>query len=100
MDNGDTPMIDQTLVRPSGPRASRPPAVQLGPEELAAALRALPHGGLDESTRRFEIPPSLRGSLAPIIVAIRWAAVAYGMIFVTKAALGGDLGAVFGLGVC
>ncbi|HKY16030.1 MAG TPA: GAF domain-containing sensor histidine kinase [Microthrixaceae bacterium] len=93
-------MIDQTLVRPSGSRASRPPAVQLGPEELAAALRALPHGGLDESTRRFEVSPTLRGSLAPIIVAIRWAALAYGMIFVTKSALAGDLGAVLSLGIC
>ncbi len=91
-----TPMIDKTLVRPVNRASARAPAAP-GLDDISAALQALPHGGLDESTRRFAVPPAARATLAPLVGALRWAAVAFAMIFSTKQALRGDLGAVVGL---
>ena len=93
--------VDQTPpipVLPSQPlKRTATDAVPL--EEISAALRALPHGAVDESTRRLEITPAAQASLAPMIAALRWAAVAFGMIFSTKSALQGDVGAVIGLAI-
>ena len=89
-------MIDQSLVRPGNRASSRAPAAP-ALDDIAAALQALPHGGMDDSTRRFAVPPAARATLAPLIGALRWAAVAFAMIFSTKQALRGDLGAVVGL---
>ena len=93
--------VGQTLpipVLPAQPlKRTAADAVPL--EDISAALRALPHGTVDDSTRRLDITPAAQASLAPMIAALRWAAVAFGMIFSTKSALQGDVGAVIGLAI-
>jgi signal transduction histidine kinase len=88
-----------TMPNPSTKPPKRTATETVALEDISAALRALPHGGLDDSTRRLEITPAAQTSLAPMISALRWAAVAFGMIFSTKSALRGDVGAVVGLAI-
>lgn len=61
--------------------------------ETAAALRWL-RGGLSEETMGLELPPEIRSAISPIIVALRWGALLYGMVYAGTQANSGDLGVV------
>ncbi len=63
-------------------------------EEAAAALRVLRHGGVDEATTKFALPPSVRATVSPLIAALRWAAVMFGLVFASTDASDGDLAVV------
>lgn len=65
-----------------------------------AALRAVPYGGLDDATREFELPLGVRTALTPAIAALRWAAVAYGLVFAAPQAVRGDYAPVVTLAAC
>jgi len=63
-------------------RRSRPsPTNGPGVEELVAALRTLPFGGIDDHARHLAFTPQVRAAVAPVVIALRWSAVMYGMIF-------------------
>ncbi len=67
--------------------------------EPSAALRWL-RAGLSEETMRLELPPDVRSSISPIITALRWGALLYGMVAAsTAAAVDGDLGVVVTLSI-
>lgn len=66
--------------------------------ETAAALRWL-RAGLSEETMRLELPPDIRSTISPIITALRWGALLYGMVKAADAANNGDLGVVVTLAV-
>lgn len=67
--------------------------------ETAAALRWL-RAGLSEETMRLELPPDIRSSISPIITALRWGALLYGMVSAsTQAANDGNLAVVITLSV-
>ncbi|MEM7093869.1 MAG: GAF domain-containing sensor histidine kinase [Actinomycetota bacterium] len=67
--------------------------------ETAAALRWL-RAGLSDETMRLELPPDVRSTISPIITALRWGALLYGMVSAsTAAANDGDLGVVVTLAI-
>lgn len=67
--------------------------------ETSAALRWL-RAGLSEETMRLELPPDIRSTISPIITALRWGALLYGMVAAsTAAANDGDLGVVVTLSI-
>ena len=68
-------------------------------EEAAAALRVLRHGGVDEATTKFALPPSVRATVSPLIAALRWAAVMFGLVFASTEASDGDLAVVVTLSI-
>ena len=49
--------------------------------DARTVLRAVPYGGVDESARSLQVPPAVQATVSPVIVAIRWAAVMYGMVY-------------------
>ncbi len=55
------------------------------------ALRALRHGGLDEAGRALELGPSVTGSLAAVLAALRWGAVMVGVGWAATRAAAGEL---------
>ncbi len=55
--------------------------------DAATALRTLRYGGVDEATTEFNLPPPVRATVSPIISALRWGAVLYGMVFATTEAV-------------
>ena len=61
----------------AGRGAPRPkPAVEAPlVSEAVAAIRALPYGGMDDATRRIDLPPTVRAAVSPAILALRWGAV-------------------------
>ena len=63
-------------------------------------MRALPHGGLDESTRLLGLPPTWRASVSPSIAVLRWCALGYGLVFSAPAAFRGSYAAVVATAVC
>ena len=73
------------------------PAGQL-PSETAAALRWL-RAGLSEETMRLELPPDIRSTISPIITALRWGAVLYGMVTASALASDGNLAVVVTLSI-
>ncbi|MEI7887027.1 MAG: GAF domain-containing sensor histidine kinase [Actinomycetes bacterium] len=75
-------------------------AERLQVEEAMAALRALPFGGLDEATRNFALPPSIRAGVSPAIATLRWGAVGFGIVFAAPAAFRGSYVAVFTVAIC
>lgn len=68
------------------------------PAETAAALRWL-RAGLSEETMRLELPPDIRSAISPIISALRWGVLLYGMVFASTQANAGDLGVIATLAV-
>jgi len=82
---------------PAGPVGPTGEAVPLA--ETAAALRWL-RAGLSEETMRLELPSDIRSTISPIITALRWGALLYGMVSAsTAAANDGDLGVVVTLSI-
>ena len=71
-----------------------------GVSEAVAAYRALPYGGMDDATRRFDLPPSLRAAVSPAISALRWGALGYGLVFAAPSAFRGSYPAVIATAVC
>jgi hypothetical protein len=68
--------------------------------DAVAAIRAQPHGGMDDSTRRLELPPAARAAGSPAIAALRWGAFGYGLLFAAPAAFDGSYQAVVATAVC
>ena len=62
--------------------------------EAVAAFRAVPLGGLDDSTRLLGLAPSWRASVSPSIAVVRWSALGYGLVFSAPAAFRGSYAAV------
>ncbi len=89
---------DQTTSSQTG-RVTAPGADGARVDETVAALRALRYGAVDEATRSIALPPSARASVSPVISAMRWGAVGYGLVLSTPAMLEGSYGAVVTLAV-
>lgn len=68
--------------------------------EAIAALRSIPFGGFDDSTRAFDLPPAVRASVAPALTSLRWGAVGFGIAFTAPHAFDGSYNAVFAVAVC
>lgn len=68
------------------------------PAETAAALRWL-RAGLSEETMRLELPPDIRSTISPIITALRWGALLYGMVYAGTDANAGDISVVVTLAI-
>ena len=66
----------------------RSPSLDLN--DAAVALRTLPYGGIDDSTRALRFPPAVQATVSPVIVAIRWGAAMFGMVFAAIQAAIGD----------
>ena len=71
-----------------------------GVSEAVAAFRSLPYGGMDDATRRFDLPPSVRAAVSPAINALRWGALGYGLVFAAPAAFRGSYAAVIATATC
>jgi hypothetical protein len=63
------------------------------------AVFRVSHGGIDEAARSLALPPQVRHDL-PMINALRWAAVMYGMIFGANEVFQGHFEVVTTLTVC
>ena len=63
------------------PESGDSPMGQLTLDEVSAAIQALPHGGSDDATREFRLPPQIRAAVSPILTALRWGAVMFGLVF-------------------
>jgi len=61
-------------------------APYLNPDEAQSALRWLREGAYDE-TIRLELPPAIRSTVSPLVTALRWGAVLYGMVFALDRAI-------------
>lgn len=81
-------------------RVSRPDGKGLRVDEMVAALRALPYGGIDDSTRNFALPPAVRATVSPVLNSLRWGAVTFGVVFAAPKAAAGDLQVVITLTAC
>lgn len=73
-------------------RASTQPPVSL--RDAAGALQVLRHGGADDSTLEFDLPPSAKATISPSIAALRWTAVLFGILFGAGRSAEGDLAIV------
>lgn len=70
----------------------------LSVDEAGTILRAVPYGGVDDSARALRVPPAVQATVSPVIVAIRWAAVMYGLVYAAfKVAGERDMGVVYAL---
>ncbi len=74
------------------PRASTNPPVSVA--DAASALQVLRHGGADDSTLEFELPPAVKATVSPTIAALRWTAVLFGILFGAARSADGDLAIV------
>ena len=88
-----TPTPEADRPRPGG-------SDELRVDEAVAALRALPFGGLDDATRSFALPPSVRASVSPAIATLRWGAVGFGLAFAAPEAFRGSYVAVATVAIC
>jgi len=68
------------------------------PAETTAALRWL-RAGLSEETMRLELPPDIRSTISPIITALRWGALVYGMLYASTEASAGEISVVATLAI-
>lgn len=76
----------------------RPLTISL--DDAAVALRTLPYGGIDDSTRALRFPPQVQATVSPVIVATRWGAAGFGMVFAAfRAVSAGDAQVVWTLTV-
>ncbi len=87
-----------TPVVARAPRRAPMPVVGL--DEMVAALRAIPHGGLDDCARRFAAPPAMRALVSPLVVVLRWTAVLVGLVAMALRPEGVTGDAVLTLAVC
>ena len=69
-------------------------------DEMISALRTIPHGGIDDNARHLTLSPHIRASISPVLNAMRWSAVLYGMIFGIANTLAGRFEAVVSVTVC
>ena len=81
---------DPALERRAAPRADPPVSL----EDAAGALQVLRHGGADDSTLRFDLPPAVKATVSPTIASLRWTAVLFGMLFGAGRSAEGDLAIV------
>ena len=81
---------DPALERRAAPRAEPPVSL----EDAAGALQVLRHGGADDSTLRFDLPPAVKATVSPTIASLRWTAVLFGMLFGAARSAEGDLAIV------
>jgi len=88
-----------TAADPAPPNSLPPAFGSISPEEAATVLRALPYGGIDDSTKAFRLPPAVQATVSPVIAAIRWGAVMFGMVFAAVDASNGELPVVQTLAV-
>ncbi len=93
-----------TVIQESSPTKPRPSLLDgggrdLSVDEAASALRVLRHGVVDESTSRFLLPPAVRATVSPVIAALRWATVMFGVVFAAPDANNGDLAVVVSLAI-
>ena len=65
----------------AAPRNVRGRDVAVGADEMIAALRTLAHGGIDDNAMHLAFAPNVRSTVSPVVIALRWSAVMYGMIF-------------------
>lgn len=86
-----TPTSTGPVTAGSAPRAALSSA---DVSEAVAAFRAVPLGGLDDSTRLLGVAPSWRTSVSPSIAVVRWSALGYGLMFSAPAAFRGSYAAV------
>jgi len=89
--------VAEVLGRQLSPNPTGPTGGQI-PSETAAALKWL-RAGLSEETMRLELPPDIRATISPIITALRWGALLYGMVYASSQANEGQLGIVATLAV-
>ncbi|MFN0090466.1 MAG: histidine kinase [Acidimicrobiales bacterium] len=99
-----TAPVLEDAAQPHEPGAPTAGPARLAPgltiEEAARALRALPFGGVDDSTASLALPPAVQATISPVVAAIRWGGVMFGLMFAAVAANAeGDLAAVSALGV-
>ena len=91
---------EPTTTTPEASRSTAGGADELRVDEAVAALRALPFGGLDDATRSFALPPSVRASVSPAIATLRWGAAGFGLAFAAPEAFRGSYVAVATIAVC
>lgn len=94
--NQNDPSVEESTYRPD--RSPRPDPIPA--EQQIAALRALPHGGMDDSTSTFALPPTVRATISPAVAALRWGSIAFGLIFAAPRAFDGSYSVVVGIAMC
>ncbi|MGE0732851.1 MAG: ATP-binding protein [Acidimicrobiia bacterium] len=67
--------------------------------QAAMALRALPYGGTDDASLGLRLPPPVQATVSPVIAAVRWGAVMFGMVSAVTRANKGNLEVVIALAV-
>lgn len=99
-------MTDIDLRTHPSPASTRPwgapPAsatLVLDRAEAVTALRALPFGGTDDATLAMRLPPAVQATVSPVIAAVRWGAVMFGMVAAVSRANSGNLEVVATLAV-
>jgi signal transduction histidine kinase len=97
--NAAVALRDPALTQVRAPESGDNPVAQLTLDEVSAAIQALPHGGSDDATRDFRLPPQIRAAVSPILTALRWGAVMFGLVFAAPLASEGDLHVVTTLSV-
>ena len=80
----DTAERSATTETPAKQPAAHGGQQTLSIKEAASALRVLRYGAVDDSTIGFDLPPAVRATVSPVIAALRWSAVLYGMIFAAQ----------------
>ncbi len=83
----------------SGGRPGRPLAAKLNLEGAAAALRALPYGGVDDGALSLRLPPAIHATISPVVAALRWGAVMFAMVAAVTRANKGDYAVVSAVSV-
>jgi signal transduction histidine kinase len=99
-DQATAPQGEAIALEPSAPGRPQDRSSGLSPDEMVAVFRAFPHGGVDEAARSLALPPQVRATISPMINALRWAAVMYGMIFGANEVFQGHFEVVTTLTVC
>lgn len=84
----------------TGGSGARPPVTVADVSDAVAAFRAYPNGGADGATQHLRVPPSWRASVSPAIAVLRWAALAYGLVFAAPMAFRGSATAIAATAVC
>lgn len=68
-------------------------------DQAVLALRALPYGGTDDASLGLRLPAPVQATVSPVIAAVRWGAVMYGMVAAVTRANKGNLEVVIALAV-
>jgi hypothetical protein len=80
-------------------RLPRPLSNRLNLEGAAAALRALPYGGVDDGALSLRLPPAIHATISPVVAALRWGAVMFAMVSAVTRANNGDYAVVSAVSV-